>query len=203
MIRRLRKRVRHGGLFVALVFAPVVLVAPVGATNASDAATPLEISPSSVGNSVEFSLSFTTPQYCPGDSDSGYLWQTFIIPAGSDPSSLTFSTGLPEGPDFTSALRDASGSWIRNNNPGLIDGLVVPPRSVSFSGSAFEKMKDGSYLLGLACTKQGADNVTRTVRSWATPITVSRTGTGSRSRLNVEAQVPAAESPLDTHVLLL
>jgi len=205
------RRNAAGAVGRSLLLAVIALFAAgVQRASAADTGSPLEVTPESVTSEDTFALSFREPQYCPGDSNQGYLWQTFITPATTDPSSLTFEIGLPLGMGFTSGLRDPAGSWIRNNNPGLTDGLVVPPSAVSLAGPAFAGLTAGSYLLGIACTKQGADNVTRAVRFWTAPVVVRRTASGQRGGVRMEAVVdgdnvgsasaaaPAADSGPDT-----
>lgn len=132
----------------------------------------LILAPSTSGNG-EFDLNFESPQHCPGDSEDGYLWQTFITPRTSSPRSLIFVLGLPEGPAPTFGLRDTFGSWIRNRNPGLTDGRVIPPTQVAISGPAFRSLQPGEYWIGIACTRENNAGVTRVERYWALGVTVS------------------------------
>ena len=166
-------------------------IGPAHEALASEQST-LQVTPNEIVNGAAFSLAFSEPQFCPGDSNKGYLWQTFITPVASDPATLTYAIGLPQGERFTSALRDTTGSWIRNENPGLTDGLVVPPRAVSFEGRAFDGLTTGEYWIGIACTRQGVDNVTRTIRVWSTRVSVTRAQSGSKRTLRIEAPVAPA-----------
>ena len=134
------------------------------------------VSPASGNSDSTIALSFAASQYCPGDFDSGYLWQTFIAPRSLDPATFTYYTGLPRSSDGSDvgakALRNNTNAWIRNKTPGLTDGQVVPPSNVVFSNATYSALS-GEYWLGIACTQDDVSFVTQTVKYWATPITVT------------------------------
>lgn len=159
----------------------------------------LAISPQSAGRDAVVSMSFSAPQHCQGDSEAGYLWQTFITPSTNDPVRLTYAVGLPTGRGFTTGLRDSTNSWIRNRNPGLTDGQVIPPGSVTFEGAAYDGMPDGEYLLGIACTKQSSDGVTRTTRVWKRRVRISSSSNGGFLTL-LDEPAPTTLGPSSTTV---
>lgn len=190
---------RFGSIAVLAGVLPMLLAGMlnVGVSSAqADAAPVLLITPQPAQRSDVLSMTFASQQRCQGDSEAGYLWQTFVTPIGNDPASLTYSLGLPTGRGFTSGLRDTTQSWIRNRNPGLTDGQVVPPDDLTFSGKAFNAMPTGEYWIGVACTKQDAEEVTRTTRFWARHVAISSSANrGAFMTLLDEPKDPSSESP--------
>lgn len=185
-----------------VVFAGVVLMSLVGPLTVgvgsarADTAPVLLITPEPAQRDDVLSMTFAARQRCQGDSEAGYLWQTFLTPIKNDPASLTYSLGLPKGRGFTSGLRDTTQSWVRNRNPGLTDGQVIPPDDLTFSGRAFNAMPAGEYWIGVACTKQDAGGTTRTTRFWARHVTIlSATNQGAFMTLLDEPEGPSSESP--------
>lgn len=162
----------------------------------ADTAPVLLITPEPSQRDDVLSMTFASRQRCQGDSEAGYLWQTFLTPIENDPASLTYRLGLPKGRGFTSGLRDTTQSWIRNRNPGLTDGQVVPPDDLTFSGKAFSALPTGEYWIGVACTKQDAEEVTRTTRFWARHVAISSSANrGAFMTLLDEPEGPSSESP--------
>jgi len=134
------------------------------------------VGPASGNSDTTITLSFSTSQSCPGDFNSGYLWQTFIAPRSLDPATFTYYTGLPRSSDGSDvgakALRTNTNSWIRNKTPGLTDGQIVPPTNVVLSNATYSALS-GEYWLGIACTQDDLSSVTQTVKYWAMPITIT------------------------------
>ncbi len=162
----------------------------------ADTAPVLLITPEPSQRDDVLSMTFASRQRCQGDSEAGYLWQTFLTPIENDPASLTYRLGLPKGRGFTSGLRDTTQSWVRNRNPGLTDGQVVPPDDLTFSGKAFSALPTGEYWIGVACTKQDAEEVTRTTRFWARHVAISSSANrGAFMTLLDEPEGPSSESP--------
>lgn len=128
-----------------------------------------------------FGLEFDSPQFCPGDSEAGYLWQTFLVQRPASPQRLTFRLGIPDGLRRGFSLRDPSGSWIRNRNPGLVDGQVIPPMHIAINQPAYRDLKAGEYWLGIACTRERSNGVTRTERVWALAVDVTASSNGQWS----------------------
>ncbi|MSW19670.1 MAG: hypothetical protein F2873_02130 [Actinobacteria bacterium] len=159
------------GVALLMSFAGLLIVG-VGSARA-DTAPVLLITPEPSQRDDVLSMTFASRQRCQGDSEAGYLWQTFLTPIENDPASLTYSLGLPKGRGFTSGLRDTTQSWVRNRNPGLTDGQVIPPDDLTFSGKAFNAIPAGEYWIGVACTKQDAEGVTHTTRFWARQVAIS------------------------------
>lgn len=187
------------GSLIAAVVCSVGLVSSVG--RALPAGTPpsgvVVLAPTTGASDVTFGLSFPSAQFCPGDAIAGYLWGTFLTSATNDPATLTFSTsGSPVGPSgFSATLRDPFGTPIRNQNPGLTDGIISPPGQLSFSGASFASVPAGEYWIGIACTLADADGVNQNVRYWAAPITIEAvTGAGP----NNFTFAPGADSTTST-----
>ncbi len=134
------------------------------------------VGPASGNSDTTIALSFPTSQSCPGDFNTGYLWQTFIAPRSLDPATFTYYTGLPRSSDGSDvgakALRTNTNSWIRNKTPGLTDGQIVPPVNVVLSNATYSGLS-GEYWLGIACTQDDLSFVTQTVKYWAMPITIT------------------------------
>ena len=162
----------------------------------ADTAPVLLITPEPSQRDDVLSMTFASRQRCQGDSEAGYLWQTFLTPIENDPASLPYSLGLPKGRGFTSGLRDTTQSWVRNRNPGLTDGQVIPPDDLTFSGKAFNAMPAGEYWIGVACTKQDTEGVTHTTRFWARQVAISSPANrGAFMTLLDEPKGPSSESP--------
>ncbi len=134
------------------------------------------VTPASGNSDTTIALSFSTAQNCPGDFNSGYLWQTFIAPRSLDPATFTYYTGLPRSSDGSDVgakgLRTNVNSWIRNKTPGLTDGQILPPTNVVLSNATYSALS-GEYWLGIACTQDDLSFVTQTVKYWAVPITIT------------------------------
>lgn len=183
-------------LGVALLMSLAGLLIVGGGSARADTAPVLLITPEPSQRDDVLSMTFASRQRCQGDSEAGYLWQTFLTPIENDPASLTYSLGLPKGRGFTSGLRDTTQSWIRNRNPGLTDGQVIPPDDLTFSGRAFNAMPAGEYWIGVACTKQDTEGVTHTTRFWARQVAISSPANrGAFMTLLDEPEGPSSESP--------
>ena len=189
---------QFGAIAVLAGVLPMLLAGMpnVGVSSArADAAPVLLITPEPSQRDDVLSMTFASRQRCQGDSEAGYLWQTFLTPIENDPASLTYRLGLPKGRGFTSGLRDTTQSWVRNRNPGLTDGQVVPPDDLTFSGKAFSALPTGEYWIGVACTKQDAEEVTRTTRFWARHVAISSSANrGAFMTLLDEPEGPSSES---------
>ncbi len=204
-------------------FAAIAAVAPLSPT--ASAAPPFPAEPVPLGTSVAggtssttFALSFPSAQFCedpllpggapnpdyPGDATKGYRWGTFITPASEVAPETFTASGSPIGSSTatTKELRTTAGIQIRAQNPGLGDGLVVPPIDVSFNNLNFASLaaNPGSYNIGIACTRavdpDGAGPlpaVVTTQRYWTTPIEIApATGAGAQNFLWGQPAAPTA-----------
>ena len=157
----------------AVPVANVAQALPPGTPSAG----PVIITPSTGDSDTTFGMSFASAQFCPGDNVAGYTWGTFITPYTNDPATMTYTpSGSPVGPAFTGSLRDPFGAQIRANTPGLGDGLVVAPSSVSFTSASFGSLPAGQYWIGISCNLPDGLGVPQTMKYWATPVTLTDVG---------------------------
>jgi hypothetical protein len=134
------------------------------------------LNPTSGNSGTPIALTFAqAPQFCPGDAVANYRWTTFIVPRATDVASMTFTpSGNPQAPAFSSALRTAvpGGQLVRAQNPGLGDGLVVPPLSIDFANIGFSTLTPGEYTMGIACTL-AVNGVVENQKYWTVPVVIT------------------------------
>lgn len=153
------------------------------ATNVS-AGPPLganTMTPASGTDATVFSLTPPAGASCTG-SGSGtpaYRWQTYMVSAAVDASTLTYASGPNAiAGQFVSPLFDSFGTTIQNRGPAATPlGLISGIPTMSFSALTTDPLLvDGAYKIGFACTQAGALDAGK---YWETPITISgRTATG-------------------------
>jgi len=133
------------------------------------------LSPSSGTTSTTFSLNPPSGSSCTG-SGSGtpsYRWQTYMVDAGVDASTLHYSSGPdPVAGHFVSPLYDsAGGNPVQNQNPAASPlGLIAGIPTFSFASVAGIVTTPGAYKIGFACTQAGNLDAGK---YWETPITIS------------------------------
>ena len=134
----------------------------------------MELNPATGDSGTSISMKFAqAPQFCPGDATASYRWTTFIVPRSTDVASMTFTpSGNPQGPVFSSALRNPAGTLVRAQNPGLGDGIVVPPLAIDFANVGFSTMTPGDYWMGIACTKSDG-TVVQNEKFWTVPVKIA------------------------------
>ena len=181
------------------VIAPLVPLG--GSAQALPTGTPaagaINLTPSSGDSSTPFAIAFATPpQSCPGDNTAGYTWGTFLTPLANDPAPITYTaSGSPIGVPAAStvSLRNPAGTQLRGIAPGLGDGLVVAPGSVSFQSVAFATLPAGAYNVGIACVLPDGAAIPQTARFWSTTLTItSSAGAGPNNFTWSVGTVPAA-----------
>jgi len=157
------------------------------------------LSPATGNTSTTFTLTPPSGASCTG-SGSGtpsYRWQTYIVDAGVDASTLTYASGPNAvAGHFVSPLYDAAGgNPVQNQNPsasplGLISGIPT----FSFSSLAGSITTPGAYKIGFACTQAGnLDNG----KYWETPITIgSVTASSFNYAFGSVPSAPVLASPL-------
>ncbi len=122
-----------------------------------------------------FSLAAGTDT-CPGDSNGGYRWTSFMVPATVDAATLTYNASGPivVAPNtFAQPLFSSTQSAQVNKAPGLSDGLISPPTfSFLALNSVGTSVPDGAYKIGIACSLAGA-----TAKFWEVPITIANSVT--------------------------
>jgi hypothetical protein len=131
-----------------------------GATDGGDAVV---VQPNAVlrelsggGSATSYSLRLPEGASCPGDTrNDQWAFQTFMIPADADPSSLEFSMSGPTGPfqyalyqEGTQPLTDAI--LVPNDGPGM-PGLIPPIPPLTFSVLPPGEV-EGTFRIGVACT---------------------------------------------------
>ena len=158
------------------------------------------ISPSTVKTSATtFQLDVPAGSVCPGDAVANHRFTTFIVPAATDSSQLTFApvSGLPSGaaPGFTSALRTPGGQIAQSQTSLSIgSGLIVlPAGGLSLSLQAIA-VPAGNYKIGIACTLNlGTGLGIETTKFWETTTTVAaQTGAGPQNFIWGNPAAPAA-----------
>ena len=146
----------------------------------------MTLSTESGTSATSFQLGLGTNPSCPGDSATGgYRWQTFMVPASTDVSTLTFTTSGPVAAidEFRAPLFSVGGDPVANrltdqatggNPAGGITGIPV----LNFSVFAPGDIPAGVYNVGIACTV-GPPSDTQLRSYWSTPVVVADNGSGS------------------------
>lgn len=129
------------------------------------------------GSATEFSLRLPNDASCPGDSmHDQWRAQTFLVPAGVDPTTLTYELNQPKGQGnfalYADTTRPLTQILLRPNDvagqPGYFDAF--PP--MSFAVFTPGLLKDGTYTLGVACTY-----FRETAKVWDTKIVITSSPT--------------------------
>ncbi len=155
-------------LTVGLITTDVVAGPPLGANS---------ITPTTGTSSTVFSLAPPAGAACTGSGSNGYRWQTYMVDAGVDASTLTYLGGpvAVNGhfvlPLFTSDTGDA----VIDKNPsaspaGLISGIPTFSFASVVGPTLSPPVANGVYKIGFACTSAG--NI-EAGHYWETPITIS------------------------------
>ena len=186
----------------------LVLTAPPAhaAGTLSGAAT---VTPNSGNSATAFALGLPAGAACPGDSaNDGWRWQTYMVPASVDPSTLTFDANGPVpsgvGAAFRQPLYDTAFSPIVNQQtanattpPG--PGPIINIPSANYSAFAPGDIPAGVYNIGIACTL-GPASATQMSSYWNVQKTFTVNATGGPAQVDwVRGTIPAApvlSSPL-------
>ena len=158
------------------------------------------LSPSTVKTSgTTFQLNVPAGSVCPGDAVAGHRLTTFIVPAATDSSQLTFTpvTGKPNGAasGFTSVLKDPGGINITSQSDLSIGtGLIVLPTGGFTASLQAIAVPAGNYKIGIACTLNlGTGLGIETTKFWETTTTVAAaTGAGPQNFIWGNPVAPAA-----------
>lgn len=182
------------------VAAGVALIAALGLVSQTSAATlagsvtlvkgtnPGAGSPLSGGGSaLQFALQLPSGASCSGDtSTGGYRVQTFIVSSNVTVASLNFDAGGPTPASTGATVRLPlfnQGTPYIDGNTAVGSGAVtgLPPFDFSVFGSSGPTvLPNGTYTLGVACTK-GSAGPSQVDKYWTTQITVTSTPTDSPS----------------------
>lgn len=166
----------------ATLVSPLLTATPAFA--AGTAQTPgASLSPTTGLSGTTFNMSLPSGASCPGDStNSGYRWQTYMVPSTVDPSTLQFGSTGPNGAG-NHALFDTTGSPVVNqqtanqtvaNGPGVIQNIPAMNYAVYTPG----QIPAGVYNIGIACTLGGA-STTQESSFWNVQITVTANSTAT------------------------
>lgn len=147
-------------------------------------------------------------QVCPGDTNTGFSWNTFIATPDVDIAAITWGLAVPGFPDFGAwqsgqwapVFTDQAGSSIVGQAPGLEDGFVSPPGDIEFSNTQrYGNLPDGEYQIGIACTKVDG-GVFRTFKYWVGEMTVTANGGDGANDFDivVSAATPASTTTTTT-----
>ncbi len=186
------------GVSFATLLAEVGNALPAGTQPAGS----ITMTPASGDSGTTFALSFAAPpQFCPGDNTASYTWGTFLTPITNDPAPMTFTvSGSPIGAPAVStvSLRNPAGTQLRALIPGLGDGLIVAPPSVSFQSIAFATLPAGDYWIGIACVLPDAGGVVQNTRFWAKAITITSTAGAGPNNFTFAAATPPTTTTTTT-----
>jgi hypothetical protein len=166
------------------------------------------------GSALQFALQLPSGANCTGDtSTGGYRVQTFIVSSNVTVSGLTFDSGGPTPTSTGSTVRlplfNQGTPYIDGNTAvgsGAITGL--PPFDFSVFGSSGPTvLPNGTYTLGVACTK-GTAGPTQVDKYWTTQITITATPadspagitwvSGSGTPPSTTTTTPATTAPATT-----
>jgi hypothetical protein len=143
------------------------------------------LSVTSGDSATAFALGLGDNPSCPGDSASGgYRWQTFMVPATTDLSTLAFTTAGPVAVagEFRSPLYTVAGDPVTNQLTdqavggevtGGISGIPAANLAVFDPGT----IPGDVYSVGVACTL-GVPSATQVASYWSTTIRVVGLATG-------------------------
>jgi hypothetical protein len=131
------------------------------------------------GIDTQFSLRLPAGAVCPGDSaNDQWRVQSFMIPATDDPVALRYGPIGPEPFDNgrifalfgTDTVPFVHELLLRNANPGHV-GVIPPLPPFSFGVFSQQRIPEGRYRIGLACSYFGATSM-----YWDTRIVISESG---------------------------
>ena len=119
------------------------------------------------GNAL-FRLRLPDGATCPGDSaNDDYRVQTFLVPDGTDLSTLTYELTRPTGSDDYWGLRYVDGEWslqeMTDQNPGPNQPAAIVDYAMPFTFARYDEidLEPGRWKVGVACTPVPGWNVER------------------------------------------
>lgn len=176
-----------GGVVAPLVAAPAAFAAPTPQSPGATMTTAQGAATFSTGNSgSNFSLRLPAGASCPFDSaNSGWAWQTYMVPTTKDPSTLTFSSAGPSPASFgtyssfSEPLFTTGGNAIKDQQTAAASAPPGPGQIVNIPDMSFSavwvpgNVPAGTYNIGVACTAPGrVEDI-----FWNTTMTVTTDGT--------------------------
>lgn len=191
------KKVLSGvaALAVAASVAPLLSIAPAGATEHGVLNGPVTMTPPAGDSEQDFVVDPEDPQVCPGDNPSGgYNVQSFFVDVANDPLNLTYdSIGPVVTTGFGSALFDTFGNPYVNAFPDIGTANISGIPTFDFSVFGPGVVPAGEYFLGIACSLGG-----QTETAWVTRVAITaNTGDGASDfNYAVVADPAAPEAPV-------
>ncbi|GAC1594008.1 MAG: hypothetical protein NVS3B21_15610 [Acidimicrobiales bacterium] len=175
-------KTRLGAGAAVLAAATATLVSPLFTATPAFAAGTAQIPGASLNpltgqSGTTFNVSLPSGAACPGDStNSGYRWQTYMVPSAVDPSTLQFGSTGPTGTgnhplfDTTGApvVNQQTANQTTSGGPGVIQNIPAMNYAVYTPG----QIPAGVYNIGIACTLGGA-STTQESSFWNVQITVT------------------------------
>lgn len=129
------------------------------------------------GTATVFALRPPAGAACAGDGPAGYRIQTFIVSSSISVDTLKFDGSGPSPTALGGPVRVplfSTGNPVVDLNPALTTGAIVGVPSFDFSGDGLNaaSFPNGSYTMGIACTR---DTATGKVldKYWSVGITVT------------------------------
>ena len=129
------------------------------------------------GTATVFALRPPAGAACAGDGPAGYRIQTFIVTSSISVDTMKFDGGGPSPSALGGPVRVplfSAGNPVVDLNPALTTGALVGIPSFDFSGDGLNaaSFPNGSYTMGIACTR---DTATGKVldKYWTVGITVT------------------------------
>jgi hypothetical protein len=190
-IAMLASRTAVIGAIAMLAVSLWSLLSPASAaTRAGDAQviTPADGSPGAAQplrsgtSATAFSLHLPAGASCRGDSaNDGYRVQSFMVPAGVDPATLTFGSSGPiptgTGSSFRRPLFATTSDPVVNNQTAAATkppgpGPIINIPAVNFAVFKAGDIPPGRYNLGIACTK-GQPSSTQLETFWSTQLVLA------------------------------
>ena len=174
---------------------PILAAAPASAVATNNGT--LVIAPATGDSNTNFTVSFggSGSGACNGDSaTNGYRVQSFVVPYGTDPGTLTFSS---VGPTGGQPLIFSTGDLLIDAQTDINTGNISQlPGVFSFNQFSPGDFAAGAYSLGVACT-DGSNVVDG---YWTTPISIAASATGGPAQITYAPYVAPLAAPAITSV---
>ncbi len=193
-MRRTIKKALAGvtAMATAAIVAPLMTAAPAFASPPS-AQSGAGLTPTSGIGSTPFNLTLPLGAACSGDSaGGGWRWQTYMVPATVDPSTLQFNANGPVpagvGATYRQPLFDVFGTPLVDQSTAIADtaggpGLILNVPQTNFEVFSAGDIPAGAYNVGVACTL-GPPSATQLDRYWNLKMTFSSNPAGGTAQVS-------------------
>lgn len=155
-------------------------------------------------SATTFTIGLPPSPTCPGDSaNAGYRWQTYVVPASVDPSTLTFGSAGPQptavGAAYRQPLYTTTGSPLVNRQTANADtpggpGLIFNIPDMDYAVFSPGDIPAGVYNIGIACTL-GPAGPSQMLNYWNVQKTFSTAAPGAGGPAQVTWSVGAVPPP--------